>query len=69
MNEQQVRQWNKMFFTLVSQMREKQREYFRTRSSRAKDESIALEKRVDTIIADIQLKMDGQQTMNFDNEQ
>lgn len=37
----------KEFFDLVSEMREKQREYFRTRSSSVLSESKALERKVD----------------------
>lgn len=37
----------KNFFDLVSKMRDKQREYFRTRSTAALKESKQLEKRVD----------------------
>lgn len=37
----------KEFFDLVSEMREKQKEYFRTRSASALNESKTLERRVD----------------------
>ena len=40
----------KQFFTLVARMREKQREYFRTKSSTALRESKELERIVDTEI-------------------
>lgn len=40
----------KEFFDLVSEMREKQKEYFRTRSASALNESKTLERRVDAEI-------------------
>lgn len=40
----------KEFFDLVSQMREKQKEYFRTRSASVLNESKTLERRVDAEI-------------------
>lgn len=40
----------KEFFDLVAEMREKQKEYFRTRSASALNESKTLEQRVDAEI-------------------
>mgnify|MGYP000654359423 CR=1 FL=1 len=42
------------FVKVVSEMRNKQTEYFRTRDKKAHAESKALEKRVDAIIGEIE---------------
>lgn len=50
----------KEFFDLVSQMREKQKEYFRTRSASVLNESKTLERRVDAEIMRVnQVMQDG----------
>ena len=51
----------KEFFSLVSDMREKQREYFRTRSSSVLSESKALERQVDDEIRRVNLIMNEKQ--------
>ncbi len=49
------------FFDLVSDMREKQREYFRTRSLSVLSESKALERRVDDEIRRVKQILDEKQ--------
>jgi len=49
----------KSFFDLVSRMRDKQKEYFRTRSGIALQESKLLEKSVDNEIARVKGLMAG----------
>lgn len=44
----------RQFFNLVSEMRNKQKEYFKTRTQSALKESKALEKRVDDEIARVE---------------
>lgn len=51
----------KEFFGLVSDMREKQKEYFRTRSSSVLSESKALERRVDAEIMRVNQMMKEKQ--------
>ena len=51
----------KEFFSLVSDMRSKQREYFRTRSSSVLSESKALERRVDDEIRRVRQILTEQQ--------
>lgn len=53
----------KQFFYLVSEMRNKQKEYFKTRTQSALKESKALEKRVDDEIARVAQVLKE----NFDN--
>lgn len=49
------------FFDLVSDMREKQKEYFRTRSSSVLSESKTLERRVDDEIRRVKQILDEKQ--------
>lgn len=51
----------KEFFSLVSDMRSKQREYFRTRSSSVLSESKTLERRVDDEIRRVRQILTEQQ--------
>lgn len=59
----------KSFFKLVSALRDKQKEYFRTRSQVALRESKALEKRVDDEIKRVeQILNDKREPKLFGNE-
>ena len=59
----------KSFFKLVVTMRDKQKEYFRTRSQSALRESKALEKRVDDEISRVeQILNDKREPKLFGNE-
>lgn len=49
----------KEFFELVADMRSWQKQYFRTRDNRAKDESIVREKKVDAEIARVRAILAG----------
>ena len=49
------------FFDLVSDMREKQKEYFRTRSTSVLNESKALERRVDDEIRRVKQILEDKQ--------
>ena len=53
------------FFDLVSDMRSKQREYFRTRSSSVLSESKALERRVDAEIMRVNQMMKEKQVQRL----
>lgn len=53
------------FFDLVSDMRSKQREYFRTRSSSVLSESKALERRVDDEIRRVRQILDEKQVQRL----
>ena len=59
----------KSFFNLVAALRDKQKEYFRTRSQSALRESKALEKRVDDEIKRVeQILNDKREPKLFGNE-
>ena len=59
----------KSFFNLVAALRDKQKEYFRTRSQSALRESKALEKRVDDEISRVnQILNDKREPKLFGNE-
>lgn len=59
----------KSFFKLVAALRDKQKEYFRTRSQSALRESKALEKRVDDEISRVeQILNDKREPKLFGNE-
>lgn len=55
----------KEFFDLVSEMRSKQKEYFRTRSTSVLNESKALERRVDTEIMRVNQMMKEKQELTL----
>ena len=59
----------KSFFNLVAAMRDKQKEYFRTRSQSALRESKTLEKRVDDEISRVErILKEKQEPKLFNNE-
>lgn len=55
----------KEFFDLVSDMRSKQKEYFRTRSTSVLNESKALERRVDAEIMRVNQMMKEKQELTL----
>ena len=55
----------KDFFNLVSEMREKQKEYFRTRSLSVLSESKAVERRVDAEIMRVNQMMKEKQELTL----
>ena len=55
----------KDFFDLVSEMRDRQKEYFRTRSTSVLNESKALERRVDAEIMRVNQMMKEKQELTL----